>query len=102
MAKLSKIRQILTDLSIAVTQGLPQLLAGDRALLQRRLTIGYSRASRLIDQMRAMGIVGAYKGSQASDVTMSLEEWDNFQASQNQEKLSPADQDTADPPHSES
>ncbi len=75
---------------------------GSVSLLQRRLTIGYSRASRLIDQMRAMGIVGAYKGSQASDVTMSLEEWDNFQASQNQEKLSPADQDTADPPHSES
>jgi S-DNA-T family DNA segregation ATPase FtsK/SpoIIIE len=49
---------------------------GSVSLLQRRLNVGYSRASRLIDQMAEAGIVGTYKGSQAREVLMSLEEWD--------------------------
>ena len=51
---------------------------GSVSLLQRRLTIGYSRASRLIDQMAAAGIVGEYKGSQAREVNMTLEEWEEL------------------------
>ncbi|MHC5111319.1 MAG: FtsK/SpoIIIE family DNA translocase [Planctomycetota bacterium] len=53
---------------------------GSVSLLQRRLTIGYSRASRLIDQMSEAGIVGEYKGSQAREVEMTLEEWEALQA----------------------
>ena len=49
---------------------------GSVSLLQRRLTIGYSRASRLIEQMAAAGIVGDYKGSQAREVVMTPEEWE--------------------------
>jgi S-DNA-T family DNA segregation ATPase FtsK/SpoIIIE len=49
---------------------------GSVSLLQRRLTIGYSRASRLIEQMAASGIVGEYKGSQAREATITLEEWE--------------------------
>ncbi len=49
---------------------------GSVSLVQRRLNIGYSRASRLIDQMRRTGIVGAYKGSMASEVTVTKEEWE--------------------------
>jgi len=52
---------------------------GSVSLLQRRLTIGYSRASRLIDQMAAAGIVGDYKGSQAREVSMTLDEWESLQ-----------------------
>ena len=52
---------------------------GSVSLLQRRLTIGYSRASRLIEQMADAGIVGAHKGSQARGVTMTVEEWDALQ-----------------------
>ncbi len=59
---------------------------GSVSLLQRRLTIGYSRASRLIDQMRAAGIVGAYKGSQASEVLMTLEDWEALQMAQARDK----------------
>jgi S-DNA-T family DNA segregation ATPase FtsK/SpoIIIE len=44
---------------------------GSVSLLQRRLTIGYSRASRLIDQMAMAGIVGEYKGSQAREVLIT-------------------------------
>ena len=51
---------------------------GSVSLLQRRLTVGYSRASRLIDQMAEAGIVGDYKGSQAREVLMTLDEWDRL------------------------
>jgi len=53
---------------------------GSVSLLQRRLTIGYSRASRLIEQMAQAGLIGEYKGSQAREVTISLEEWDAIKA----------------------
>jgi len=49
---------------------------GSVSLLQRRLTIGYGRAARLIDQMYAAGIVGEYKGSQAREVIVTKEEWE--------------------------
>ncbi len=48
---------------------------GSVSLLQRRLEIGYSRASRLIDQMADAGIVGEYKGSVAREVLISPKEW---------------------------
>ena len=53
---------------------------GSVSLLQRRLTIGYSRASRLIEAMAAASILGEHKGSQARQVTMTLEEWEAMQA----------------------
>jgi len=48
---------------------------GSVSLLQRRLSIGYSRAARLVDMMAEAGIVGAYRGSQARDVLLTLDEW---------------------------
>ncbi len=55
---------------------------GSVSLLQRRLSVGYSRAARLIDMMAEAGIVGAYRGSQARRVMMTLEEWDKAHAQQ--------------------
>jgi S-DNA-T family DNA segregation ATPase FtsK/SpoIIIE len=55
---------------------------GSVSLLQRRLTIGYSRASRLIEQMAAAGIVGEYKGSQAREAQITLEEWEAMKAAE--------------------
>ena len=53
---------------------------GSVSLLQRRLTVGYSRASRLIEQIAEAGIIGEYKGSQAREVLISLEEWEALKA----------------------
>ncbi len=53
---------------------------GSVSLLQRRLNIGYSRASRLIEQMFRAGILGEYKGSQAREVVMTLDEWEAIKA----------------------
>ncbi len=49
---------------------------GSVSLLQRRLEIGYSRAARLIDLMAEDGVVGEYKGSQAREVFVTLDEWE--------------------------
>jgi S-DNA-T family DNA segregation ATPase FtsK/SpoIIIE len=48
---------------------------GSVSLLQRRLAVGYSRASRIVDQMADAGILGDYKGSQARECMMTLEDW---------------------------
>jgi S-DNA-T family DNA segregation ATPase FtsK/SpoIIIE len=45
------------------------------SLLQRRLAIGYTRASRLIDLMGIAGIISEHKGSVARDVLIGAEEW---------------------------
>ncbi|MFG0299699.1 MAG: DNA translocase FtsK [Phycisphaerales bacterium JB047] len=49
---------------------------GSVSLLQRRLAIGYTRASRLIDLMGIAGILSDHKGSVARDVLISIEEWE--------------------------
>jgi S-DNA-T family DNA segregation ATPase FtsK/SpoIIIE len=54
---------------------------GSVSLLQRRLQVGYSRASRIIDQMADAGLLGDYKGSQARECLMTLEEWQSLKAS---------------------
>ncbi|MFN9992532.1 MAG: DNA translocase FtsK [Phycisphaerales bacterium] len=48
---------------------------GSVSLLQRRLAIGYTRASRLIDLMGIAGIISDHKGSVARDVLITLDEW---------------------------
>ncbi|MBM4007585.1 MAG: hypothetical protein FJ292_08545 [Planctomycetes bacterium] len=48
---------------------------GSVSLLQRRLAIGYGRASRLVDQMGAAGILSDHKGSVAREVLISLDDW---------------------------
>ena len=51
---------------------------GSVSLLQRRLNIGYARASRIIEMMAASGILGEYKGSQAREVLMTPEEYERI------------------------
>ncbi|MDX1683210.1 MAG: DNA translocase FtsK, partial [Phycisphaeraceae bacterium] len=51
---------------------------GSVSLLQRRLSVGYSRASRLIEQIADAGIIGPFKGSQAREVHMTLEEYEQL------------------------
>lgn len=52
---------------------------GSVSLLQRRMGIGYGRASRLVDQMAVASIVGEHKGSVAREILISIEDWDEMQ-----------------------
>jgi len=44
---------------------------GSTSLIQRKLSIGYNRAGRIIDQLEAAGIVGPFEGSKAREVLIS-------------------------------
>lgn len=46
---------------------------GSVSLLQRRLSVGYSRAARLVDQLEQAGIVGPFDGSKAREVIIEDE-----------------------------
>lgn len=47
--------------------------SGSTSLIQRRFSIGYNRAGRIIDQLEAAGIVGPFDGSKARSVLVSDE-----------------------------
>jgi S-DNA-T family DNA segregation ATPase FtsK/SpoIIIE len=59
---------------------------GSVSLLQRRLTIGYSRASRLIEAMAGAGILGDYKGSQARECNITIDDWEAMKAARQQDE----------------
>jgi S-DNA-T family DNA segregation ATPase FtsK/SpoIIIE len=44
---------------------------GSTSLIQRKFSIGYNRAGRIIDQLESAGIVGPYEGSKARQVMFS-------------------------------
>lgn len=63
---------------------------GSVSLLQRRLAIGYTRASRLIEMMGQAGIIGQHKGSVAREVVMTPEEWAAIKAQAEADALAAA------------
>ena len=58
------------------------VLASERAsvsLLQRRLSIPFDRAGRLIEMMAESGVVSANRGSQAREILITAAEWKAIQ-----------------------
>ncbi|MEY2980509.1 MAG: hypothetical protein RL562_736 [Planctomycetota bacterium] len=58
---------------------------GSATLIQRALSVGYTRATRLLEMMEEDGLVGAYCGSKSRDVLMTLEEWQEREAAMDAE-----------------
>jgi S-DNA-T family DNA segregation ATPase FtsK/SpoIIIE len=48
---------------------------GSVSMLQRKMSIGYGRSSRLVDQMAEAGILGESKGASPREVLITMEEW---------------------------
>lgn len=53
---------------------------GSVSLVQRKLSIGYGRAARLIDSMERAGIVGPHNGANPREVRLTLEQWQNLKS----------------------
>jgi len=51
---------------------------GSTSLLQRRMSIGYGRAARIIDQLELAGVLGPANGSKPRDVLVGLEDLDDL------------------------
>ena len=51
---------------------------GSTSLLQRRMSIGYGRAARIIDQLEMAGVLGPANGSKPRDVLVGLEDLDDL------------------------
>ena len=50
-----------------------QTQQGSVSLLQRKLSIGYTRSARIVDQLERVGIVGPFEGSKARQVLVQSE-----------------------------
>ena len=50
-----------------------QTQQGSTSMIQRKLKLGYNRAGRIIDQLEAAGIVGAFSGSKSREVKVKDE-----------------------------
>jgi len=48
------------------------------SMLQRRLKLGYSRASRILDQLEERGFVGPFEGSKPRTVLVTKAQWDEM------------------------
>jgi S-DNA-T family DNA segregation ATPase FtsK/SpoIIIE len=48
------------------------------SLLQRKLTVGYTRAARIVDQLADHSVIGPYEGSKSREVRMTLPEVDQL------------------------
>jgi len=48
---------------------------GSVSMLQRKMSIGYGRASRLVDQMAEAGILGEARGASPREVLISMADW---------------------------
>ena len=52
---------------------------GSVSMLQRKMSIGYGRASRLVDQMAGAGILGEARGASPREVLITMAEWERMQ-----------------------
>ena len=70
-AKINEAIEIVIDAGMAST-----------SLLQRKLSLGYARAARIVDQMEEKGIVGPHRGSKPREVLISKQDWQQMQMQQ--------------------
>ncbi|MEM7416386.1 MAG: DNA translocase FtsK [Gemmatimonadota bacterium] len=66
------------DLFRAAAEVCIQNGGGSTSLLQRRLSIGYGRAARIVDQLHDAGVLGPSDGSKGREVLMMMEELDQL------------------------
>ena len=61
---------VLPAIEIAVESG-----SVSTSLLQRKLSLGYARAARIVDKLEKIGVVGPFEGSKPRKVLITREEY---------------------------
>lgn len=63
------------------------------SFLQRRLSVGYARGARIIDELEEMGIVGPSEGSKGRKVLLTKEQWLERNAMSSDDQLTFGDEE---------
>ncbi len=69
---------VTDDLDVLFEEAVRLVVESEQAsvsFLQRKLKIGYARASRIVDSLEEMGIVGPYDNSKPREVLITREQW---------------------------
>jgi S-DNA-T family DNA segregation ATPase FtsK/SpoIIIE len=51
---------------------------GSVSMLQRKMSIGFGRAGRLVDQMAEAGILGEARGASPREVLITMADWERM------------------------
>lgn len=68
----------LDPLFVEAVEVLLHMGAASVSLLQRRMKLGYGRASKLIDQMELCGIVGPFRGAKPRELLIDAAQWEKI------------------------
>ena len=63
------------DLFLQSGEAIIENQRGSVSLLQRKFGIGYGRASRIIDQLESVGLLGQFREGKAREILLSMEEF---------------------------
>lgn len=77
----SSVSQDLDNLFVDAVDLVVDLGQASTSMLQRRFRIGYSRASRIVDQMEQQNLVGRFEGSKPREVLVTAEQWNSMRTS---------------------
>ena len=65
----------MDDMLIAAVDWVLDAGQASTSMLQRRLSVGYARAGRMIDEMEQRGIIGPSEGSKPRQVLLTRQQW---------------------------
>lgn len=65
------------ELFLEAAQNIIESGRGSVSLLQRKLGIGYGRASRIIDQLAEAGVLGPFKEGKAREILMDIDQYES-------------------------
>ena len=70
--------------------------AASTSFIQRKLSVGYARGARIIDELEQMGIIGPSEGAKPRKILITKEEWLERNAMKPSDQISFADNNADD------
>ena len=94
--RLSGILKDMDDLFVDAIEAVVDLGKASTSMLQRKLQIGYGRATKIIDAMTKCEIVSLPNGSKPRDVLINADQWEEIKGQMNEEITAPEAEETTE------